>query len=564
MWLLWTLAVVLLGGAAYCVVKQIGGIGVGLFAGAIIALLGGSLEPARSTPRIRARGVLLAVAVVVAAAIPRLYRLESYPPNLHLDMAQWSVQVLELIDTRPATLFTNGWADIPMMGYFWSALWTVVGGRSLAGVRLASAIGGIVTIVAAFFIARRLYNLRTAIVLTAFLAVNHGFVHFSRIQAYMDPIPFQVLAILSLLTALETGRYGWFAFAGFCGGFSALSYHAGRITPPLLALLLCLVLVWYPRTLVRRWRGLLLFVFSLVAILTPQAIVYYCGRANAFGRGNMFPWVHDGQFDFAILRQTLERGLPFVLGTFWFFRDAASQYAAPGPAFFAPMATLLGMAVIATICRPRDLRGVWNLSWCLTILIVGGVLTIDPPFWPRMFSAFVPAALLCAVAVDALWRGMRAAAGRVGAALATVAVVALVALTAWQQLGFYREYVLGLPAGGSQPTMRTEWTQSIMGRDVERWGADALIYIVAANPIDQSCMHPTMAFYDYAVDAHDARLISDYLPFKDPRPIVTYFLPEATYQVDLIRQQYPDAEITTFPDNLGRPVFTRAVVRNHG
>jgi len=70
-----------------------------------------------------------------------------------------------------------------------------------------------------------------------------------------------------------------------------------------------------------------------------------------------------------------------------------------------------------------------------------------------------------------------------------------------------------------------------------------------------------MSFYDYDVDAHDARLISDYLPFQDPRTIVTYFLPEAADQVDLVRQQYPDAEVTTFNDNLDKPVFTRVVVR---
>ena len=560
MWILWLAALLLLGVSFYDIEMEIGDAAAGLWMAGIVLLFGGSLQ-ARSRPRQRLTGCVLAAAVLVVAAAPRLYRLADYPPNLHLDMGQWSVQVFELLDTRPETLFTNGWADIPMIGYFWSALWTAIGGRSLAGARLASAVGGIVVVAAAFFIARRLYNLRTAVVSTAFLAVNHGLIHFSRIQAYMDPIPFQVLAISSLLAALETGGYGWFALAGLAGGYSTLTYHAGRITPPVLFLLIVLVLLWYPRTVLRRWPGLVLFIVSLAAMLGPLVIVYYDGRANAFGRGNMYAWVHDGAIDFKILGETLRHGSAMVMGTFWFFRDAASQYAAPGPAFFPPMATLFGMAVVAAVCRPRDLRDTWLLLWCLTILVVGGVLTIDQPFWPRMFAAFVPAALMCAVVVDVLWRGCRVAAGRIGAALATAATVALVALTAWQQLGFYREYCLGLPAGGSTPTMRTEWTQSIMGRDVQRWGRDALIYIVSHNPIDQSCMHPTMSFYDYDVDAHDARLISDYLPFQDPRTIVTYFLPEAADQVDLVRQQYPDAEVSTFNDNLDKPVFTRVVVR---
>ena len=99
-----------------------------------------------------------------------------------------------------------------------------------------------------------------------------------------------------------------------------------------------------------------------------------------------------------------------------------------------------------------------------------------------------------------------------------------------------------------------------MGRDVQQWGKNALIYVVAPNPIEQSCAHPTMMFYDYAVDAEDARLISDYLPFDDSRTIVCYFLPETTNQIDLVRQLYPNAELTPYHDNLGRGIFTRLVV----
>ena len=102
--------------------------------------------------------------------------------------------------------------------------------------------------------------------------------------------------------------------------------------------------------------------------------------------------------------------------------------------------------------------------------------------------------------------------------------------------------------------------QSIIGRDVQRWGKDAVIYIVATNPIEHSCAHPTMMFYDYAVDAKDARLIGDYLPFDGSRTIVCYFLPGTTSQIDLVRQLYPNVELTPFHDNLGREVFTRVVV----
>lgn len=560
MWVLWALGAVLVAGTVACVVWENGPLGIGLFAAGIVLLLGGSLEPARAAHRWSRGEIALLAAVIAAAALPRLYRLDEFPANLHLDMAQWSVQVFALLDDRPRTLFTNGWAEIPMIGYLWSGLWTAIGGRTLAGARLASAAGGVLAIVVTYALARRLYGLCAALVVAALLVVNHGFVHFSRIQSYMDPIPFQVLAVLGVLAGVECGRYAWFAVAGVAGGLSALAYHSGRITPPLLALLLGLLVLWYPRTVLRRWRGIVLFAATLGAMLAPQAAVYLSARATPYGRAEMYAWVRNGEIDYELLRATLEEGVPRVLGTFWFYFDAASQYGAHAPAFFPPMATLLGMAVVAALLRPRDFRGLWLLAWGMSILAIGGILTLNPPFWPRLFGAFVPAALACAVAVDALWRGARAAAGRAGGPFGAAAVAALLALIGWQHLGFYQRHVLGIPAGGSAPTMRTEWTQSIMGRDLRRWGRDAVVYIVAPNPIEHSCRHPTMQFYDYGVDTYDARLVQDYLPFTDPRTAVIYFAPASASQADLVVERYPDTELTTFTDNLGQTAFVRAVV----
>jgi hypothetical protein len=274
----------------------------------------------------------------------------------------------------------------------------------------------------------------------------------------------------------------------------------------------------------------------------------------------VFAWLQGGHINRTALWQTLAAGVPRVLGTFWFFPDTSTQYGGFAPAFFPPMATLFGMAVIAVLLRPTDVRGPWLLLWSLLVLMVGGALTIDPPFWPRFFAAFIPATLLAAVAADTLYRAARFAAGRLGAVIGTAGLIALLAVTSWQNAAVYMGYCAGRPPGQNGPIFRNEWVQSIMGRDVQQWGKNALIYIVAPNPIEQSCAHPTMMFYDYAVDAKDARLISDYLPFDDSRTIVCYFLPETTNQIDLVRQLYPNAELTPYHDNLGRGIFTRLVV----
>jgi hypothetical protein len=123
--------------------------------------------------------------------------------------------------------------------------------------------------------------------------------------------------------------------------------------------------------------------------------------------------------------------------------------------------------------------------------------------------------------------------------------------------------VLGTAPGSNIPARRTEWVQSIMGRDIQHW-RDAMVYIVAPNPIDHSCEHPTMLYYAYDVDVRDARDISEYLPFDPARTTVVYALLERAEAARAVLHAYPGAENKVFNDNVGRPVFTRVVVRPKG
>jgi hypothetical protein len=100
-----------------------------------------------------------------------------------------------------------------------------------------------------------------------------------------------------------------------------------------------------------------------------------------------------------------------------------------------------------------------------------------------------------------------------------------------------------------------------MGRDIERWGRDATIYLVARAPVELSCDHPVIRFYALGVDVRDARDISQYVPSQDPsRPVVCYLLPDMTDAAALITSAHPDAERRDFRDNIGQIVFTRLVI----
>jgi 4-amino-4-deoxy-L-arabinose transferase-like glycosyltransferase len=250
MWIAWLISLALVVAGFEGVFHQRGGWEVEYLTAGLVLLAGGSLQaPKPGTLHIRRWTVFAAALVLAVLFLLRLYRLETIPPNLHHDMAQWTVQAFRFMDGDVRTPFTNGWAEVPMIGYLWTGFVSVLGGRSLAAARFPSVLGSLIAIVTVFALVRRMFDTPTAVVAVILLGFDQTFLHFSRIQAYMDPVPFHVLAVLGLVAGLQTGRYEWFALAGLAGGYSSLTDHAGRITPPALLRLGALILLRYPRTI---------------------------------------------------------------------------------------------------------------------------------------------------------------------------------------------------------------------------------------------------------------------------------------------------------------------------
>ena len=527
------------------------------WAGGILLLVLGSVERPR-----RSRGLspwafvgfVLLFAPVVAI---RLWGLDAWPPNLHHDMALTSLQAFLLLDGEAPKWFANGWAKIPIPGYGWQALWAALFGRSLAAARLEGAISGILALLGVYVLVRRMYGKPTAAVAVLLLGVSHAFLHYSRIQAYMAPVAFQVVAVAALVEAISTGRTGWFALSGAACGYSALCYHSGRVTPVVLLLISLAFLARHPRLFRKRLPGFLLAGVIALAVVAPQGIVYMQGKADAMGRSDQFPW----SVGIEPLETTVRTGLGPVFGTFHFFRDRATQYGDVHPGMFPIGATLLVTSVILALLRLGDVRNTWLLLWALAILIIGGVLTGDPPFWPRIIGAWVPATILAARPLYVLGRTARASAGRWGVWIVSVLAVGVVATTAWWHLSFYRDFCHGIAPGETKPRYHTQWPVTLIGRDLRQFVPDSLIYLVARRGETQGAGNASIQFLGRNADMIDTRDVSQRLPFPPDRPVVCYFLPEMRNQVKRVLDAHPDAMVEEIKGNLGEPVATRVILK---
>ncbi len=145
-------------------------------------------------------------------------------------------------------------------------------GHNFVGFRFASAILGTLTVLAAYGLARALFDRKTALLAALLLATFPPHVHFSRtaIIQIADPL-FGTLALLFLVRALRLSRRLDWALAGVSLGLTQYFYEGARLLfPPLV--LAFVVLLAVRGGLRGKGRGLAL---TLLAALIAAAPVYY-------------------------------------------------------------------------------------------------------------------------------------------------------------------------------------------------------------------------------------------------------------------------------------------------
>ncbi len=105
---------------------------------------------------------LIVLAILVAAAALRLTALDSIPGYVHNDEASNGLMARAVADGQVASLFSNGWANLPMLGYAWEALFFKLFGDSLLSLRLASAVLGIASVLVTALLGKELFSLQAA------------------------------------------------------------------------------------------------------------------------------------------------------------------------------------------------------------------------------------------------------------------------------------------------------------------------------------------------------------------------------------------------------------------
>ena len=330
--------------------------------------------------------------------------------------------------------------DHPPLGFWIMHLCMRVFGPNLVGMRIASALAGIATVLLTYLVAKRLFRSeRVALLAAAILAVNSCHVWFSRIGMQESlVIFFMMLATWLFLKTLEDARYFYWTVAAT--GIAMLMKYTAVILVPIF-------LIWLARN--RRdllsWPRVLAAGALLAAVLSP-VLVY-----------NLMLYRARHHFDFQIShllgQQVAEwqvRPGREVGSLADRLRNLPLHFAAAyGPIFTA--LTILALGLGLRIRRHVDLRFVGLSLVSLVALLLG----IGPQLW---FLAMLAPMLALLAAASLCW-----AAGKQRWVVPAVAVVLCAELAFAINTSF--------PVA---PLGWESWTYSVLHRDSGTWGYNEL------------------------------------------------------------------------------------------
>ena len=364
------------------------------------------MSPTRLGLTPRGQAYVALTLILLLATFLRVYRIDQLPPGLHYDEAfnaTMAYRVWTGIE-RPI-FFTEDLTEEPMAIYL-TALAFALFGETTWAIRLVSAVAGILTVVAVYWLARALFQSRRVALLAAFtLAILYWHVNFSRLG--MEPIftPLvMTLAFAFLWRALNAPptaepnarRIGWFILAGIFFGATLYTYKASLFVPILASAFIASELGVTRQFWARHGRGLIICASVAVLVFAPLGLYLaahpseFLERPASVAATSSTPTLLDNTHKVA--------GMIFIRG------DENPRSNLPlRPALDPFLAFGLIAGVIASSVNWRKPAARLLLLW-LSIMSLPSVVTDFAPHFGRSIGVTPVLALLVAFGLAALGR----------------------------------------------------------------------------------------------------------------------------------------------------------------
>lgn len=491
--------------------------------------------------------------IVLVGAGLRLYDLAGIPSGIHGDEAGEALIAISFLEGKGPNPFGTAFLGDRALGFFLQAPFFSLFGRTVTAMRLFSALAGVVTLPVFYLLMRRLFSPRPALIALALLASSAVHVNYSRLGLNVNQIPLLMcISMYCLRRGQESRRAFWWLASGIFGGLAVYFAFAGALVVLTIALYLAYLLV----TRFSNWRAWITGVtFSMLggAMALAPIPAYMLGQHDpytehavsrlVFGNWEWVASTHRASTWGEVLLGQLKANVLYFLtghdfGPFYGFAGAPLLSVLLGP--------LAALGLLLMLLRVRDERYGMLVVWYWTMVLVGGVITINSPQSHRLLPAVLPALVGVALVLDWLMEiGPRLLPAPFASTFLVLSVALPIIAGCSDSVNYFSRAV------GSRP-----WEQGTLhGRYVASLGSGCRVYSLAAPQLhfDDSVTR----FLAPNVEGDSLLNPALRLPLAVPadRDLAFLVFPNMYQYLPLLRSLYPGAEMEAVQGGDGGVVF---------
>ena len=322
--------------------------------------------------------VLFALALALRASI-----MDQIPTTLSGDESAAGLLAIQFLQGKFNNLFIDGWYSFPSMYFAWQSTGIALWGQTAQGLRLTSAIGGAVAVLATYWLAYSMFDQLTARLAALYLAISHYHIHFSRIglNNIWDSL-WGTLAVLGLWHSWQTGRRTSVILCGLALGLGQYFYVTIRVVPILFLIWVSIAALWKPARFKQRLPDLSLAAYSAFIMALPLTLFFARHLDNfmaPFQRVSISgDWLINADVGNALTTTLIFRQMR--LASLAFIRAPLRGFYEAGVPLLLTIAASLFLLGLLWAVTHFDLRYLLLILPLLAVIIING------------FSLYVPAA----------------------------------------------------------------------------------------------------------------------------------------------------------------------------
>ncbi|GAC1355638.1 MAG: hypothetical protein NVSMB42_14130 [Herpetosiphon sp.] len=376
------------------------------------------------------------LACMLVALVVRTVDLATIPQTVTGDEGSIGVEARNILSGQNDPSFVIGWAGLPRLTFLLMALPMKIWGQGIFGLRMHAALTGTATILTLYWLVRPQAGMWLAQCSIWLLATYPFHMHVSRLGVNQTDDSFLLtIMFAAFFWGVRTRQpLGW-ALTGFFGALSLGVYPGARIAVILaVGVVMVLALATRGRWVVEHRQGLTVAMAVFLISGLPM-LRYFAGHWNEFNtRLN-----EVGIFQSGWLSQEVGRSGRGMLAILWtqflrtlfaygFYRDTTGFWGDPSGLLQFWPAVLFPLGLAVSIFSARQPFFLLLVLWFFGIVVLGGTLTLSPPYSTRLTGLAPVFTILIGVALVTLARiGNRLALWqhRTGVAATAVLVVVL-------------------------------------------------------------------------------------------------------------------------------------------